>query len=103
MKIINIIVRSIVLIFFFVEMMTGPKLKQPPLPDNQYRQANVPPVLAVIMDVPSFSKDDLFKWNDFIQANTMLVAKNKMKNEEIIEKSYENRLKRIGLIKAKLK
>jgi hypothetical protein len=54
------------------------------------------------MDMPAFAKSDLFKWNDFIQANTMKIFEEKKKNSEAVEKAYSNRLKRMGLLKANL-
>lgn len=78
------------------------EIKQSPLTDNQYRQANVPPVVAVIMDVPAYGKKELFKWDKFIQANSMKVFENRKKNEELELKMYKDRLKRMGAIKAKI-
>ena len=104
MKLYKLLIKSFISLWclYFFECVSI-KIKQAPLPDNQYRQANVPPVLAVIFDVPEYSKDDLYKWTDFINSNTMLMAKNKLKNEEIKNESYSKRLKRIGTIKATIK
>jgi hypothetical protein len=106
MKFHNFMVKYILILLLFIcdnFGIQGLKIKQPPLPDDQYRQANVPPALAVIFDVPAYSKDDLYKWSDFIQANTKMISNNKLKNEEAVARSYSERLKRIGLVKAYIK
>jgi hypothetical protein len=110
MKFANLIIKySFIYLFLFsnhlgiLGLNSKLTIKQPPLADDQYRQANVPPALAVIFDVPAYSQDDLYKWTDFIQANTQMIAKNKLKNEVAVNQSYAERLKRIGLVKANIK
>ena len=76
------------------------KNKQLPLVDNQYRQAEVPPMIAVMFDVPAYGKMGLYQWSDYIQANKDLILKNKKEKNAIINKSYADKLKRIGMMKA---
>jgi hypothetical protein len=73
-----------------------------PLADSQYRQANVPPLIAVMFDVPAYGKNELFRWNDFIKANELSIQRNRKNKEAVIDESYRDRLKRIGLMKAKM-
>jgi hypothetical protein len=93
----------LILISFTYQLKLNLKTRgDPPFADNQYRQANVPPALAVIIDMPAYGKSALFKWNDFIQANTNLITMNQRKNEDIIHKSYSDRLTRMGLLNSKI-
>ena len=78
------------------------KIKDEPLVDDQYRQANVPPIVAVLIDMPSYGKTELYKWNDYIQANTLLIAKNRKKNEDLLDQTYSDRLNRMGRMKARI-
>ena len=75
---------------------------QQPFADDQYRQANVPPIVTTIFDVPEYGNTELFKWSDYIQANTLLVSKNKKFNQEKRDKVYFDRLNRLGKLKAKI-
>jgi hypothetical protein len=87
---------------FNIQFISSIKLQQGPFDDNQWRQANVPPVVAVMFDVPSYGKTELFKWNDFIQANTQKIYENKKKNSNDIDTAYRDRLNRIALLKSKI-
>ncbi len=110
MKLIKFDSKKIILIIFILNSLIEHglliKLKEKnkmfPFADSQYRQANVPPIIAVIFDVPAYGKSELFKWNDFIKANEMAIQRNRKSQQEIIDDSFNDRLKRIGLIKAKL-
>jgi hypothetical protein len=78
------------------------KNSQFPLADSQYRQANVPPLIAVMFDVPAYGKSELFRWNDFIKANERSIQNNHKNKKKIIDELYRDKLKRIGLMKAKI-
>jgi len=101
----KIFVLVILLIFILLKNLVESfkiKNKQFPLADSQYRQANVPPLIAVMFDVPAYGKSELFKWNDFIKANEMSIKNNQKNKKKIIDETYRDRLTRIGLMKTKI-
>lgn len=76
------------------------KSKQGPLYDDQYRQAEVPPFISTVFEIPNYSKNDLYKWHDYIKANKELVAKNNRKNNDLYSKVYLDTLDTIGKLQA---
>jgi hypothetical protein len=92
-----IIVTVTIIISSFNQILCpGPEMVM----DDQYRQANVPPVVAVMFDVPSYAKKELYKWHDYVQANTYVIAKNRRKNNEVLDKFYKDKLTRMGKLRA---
>ena len=63
--------------------------------DDKYRQANVPPLVSVIFDVPQYGKPELNKWSEYIIANNELIKKKRKDLIYLKEQLYQNKLKRI--------
>lgn len=84
----------------FISFFVSTK-QQVNLMDTQYRQADVPPVVAVMFDVPSYSKNDLYKWENYITANKELIRKNEEEDKKVLEKIYDDRMTRLGKLKLK--
>jgi hypothetical protein len=87
-----------ILCAWLINIIAGFKLrsKQPPVYDNQYRQADVPPQIAAIWDVPSYGKKALFKWNEYVRANTYLLAQHQARQREVEEDLYRQKLDRLS-------
>ena len=68
-------------------------------PDDQFAQAQVPPLISVLMNVPAFGRKDLYDWDKYIQANKNLMKQADKRKNDAALKVYSDRLKRIGKLK----
>lgn len=78
------------------------KIKQLPVADSQWRQANVPPMIAVMFDVPAYGKTGLYEWNDIIKSNNKLIEDDRKNNREMNKNLFENKLSQINQIEEAL-
>lgn len=63
--------------------------------DDKFRQANVPPLVSVIFDVPQFGKPELKKWTEYVNANNELIKKKRKELNFLKEQLYQNKFNRI--------
>lgn len=73
---------------------------QPPFADNKYRQASVPPIITASMVVPAYGNKELFKWQEFVQANANTLAEVRTKKKSKKDNFFKNRMKRIAKLEA---
>ena len=64
--------------------------------DSQYRQANVPPLVSVLFDVPQYGRAEREKWKEFIKANKDLIEKTRREVEDERKKEIIEKLRHIG-------
>jgi len=67
--------------------------------DDQFPQAQVPPLISVLMNVPAYGRKDLYAWDKYIQANKNLMKQADKRKQDSALKVYSDRLKRIGKLK----
>ncbi len=84
-----------------IKYSNGIKLKQI-IQDNQYPQAQVPPLISVLMNVPAYGRNDLYAWDGYIEANKQLIKEAEHNKLENAMKNYSARFDRIGKLKNKL-
>ena len=70
--------------------------------DSQYRQANVPPLVSVIFDVPQYGREEREKWKEFIRVNKELVDNKRKEVDDIRNKIIKEKLKHIGHLRGGL-
>jgi len=78
------------------------RLKQLPVPDSQWRQANVPPMIAVMFDVPAYGKSGLYDWDDIVRSNMKLIEDDRKSTNQINKDLFKNKLSQINQIKEAL-
>ena len=84
---------------FFIKTLRVAPVK---VVDSQYRQANVPPLVSVIFDVPQYGRAEREKWKEFIKVNKDLIEKARKEVKEERQKEIEEKLKHIGHLKGSL-
>jgi hypothetical protein len=91
-----------ILFLLIINCIQAIRIKQMPVPDSQWRQANVPPMIAVMFDVPAYGKSGLYDWDDIVRSNVKLIEDNRQNNREINKDLFENKLNQINQIEEAL-
>ena len=62
--------------------------------DQDFRQANIPPIITVMMDVPGYGVSGLNKWEDYIHDNLEAIDDARKENTNNRFKVFKDRLNR---------
>jgi len=95
--IVNIIFLILIQISFSIKI----KLRQF-TEDDQFVQAQVPPLISVLMNVPAYGRKELYDWDSFIDGNKKLMKDIDKKKKDTEFKIYSNKLSQIGKVRANL-
>ena len=89
MKIINL-----VLVITFLNLINNQSTDS--IPNDEYKQAPIPPNIVVMQDMPQYGVKSLQKWEDYIHGNLRMINDFKLRKNRAHINLYKNRLSRIS-------
>ncbi len=85
---------NLILIVLFIKRINNQSTDV--IPNDEYKQAPVPPNIVIMQDMPQYGVKSLQKWEDYIQGNLRMINDFKLRKNRSHLNLYKNRLSRIA-------